>query len=620
MTTDRRITLEGYLQKFRDQDRNQSDQPFCFILGAGASKTSGIRMGGELARQFLRDLFDARNLDGLPLEQWSTDQLGLAGFSLDRVGEFYPELYEQLFGEHLDRGYAFLEKEMEDKEPSYGYSVLAWILENTSHKVVITTNFDNLVADALSIHSATFPRVVGHDSLVGFIKAALRRPLIAKVHGDLGFAPRNTAGEIGTLSDGWKEALERVLERFTPIVIGYGGNDGSLMKALESLRDGVPESVYWCQRDGDPTTGRVNELIEQRKGNLVLIPGFDEVMLRIQDQMRDAWNMPDLLDEMKDRQRRREASYEKQRDEIGARLTARKAAPRLETTPATIDAAEEAEQRRVLAGAARRTLAPKDRKKPWWEWQNEANAEEDADKRNEIYQRGLQARPESHELMGNYANFLKTVRKDYDRTEEYYQKALESDPEHANNLGNYAVFLETVRKDYDRAEEYYQKALESDPEHASHLGNYALFLETVRKDYDRAEEYYQKALESDPEHAEHLGNYAQMLFIRGQKPEALEMLKRSESCGGDNDSLHVELLFYRIAHDAEAWPGQLNQLRTLLSQGARSPDWALEENIKRAEKDGHPNPALLRALANVINDQSPLSSLDEYPEWRDAAE
>ena len=502
MPSDRRISLEGFLQAFRDQERNQPDQPFCFILGAGASKTSGIRTGGELALNFLEDMNLAQNLDGLSLEQWATaERLGLADFSIDHAAEFYPQLYERLFADHPDRGYAFLENEMENKELSYGYSVLAWILERTSHKVVITTNFDNLVADALSIHSSTFPRVVGHDSLVGFVKAALRRPLIAKVHGDLGFAPRNTPDEIDGLSDEWTRALERGLEKFTPIVIGYAGNDGSLMAALESLPDGVPESLYWCLRERDAVTARVAALIKKRKGNIVLIPGFDEVMLRIQDTMREDWGMPDLLIEMKSRQRQREAAYQKQRDEIGARLTARKAA----------------DQRRVLADAALRTLAPKDGSKAWWEWDFEASAEKDADKREEIYLRGLRAIPQSYELMGNYALFLTDQRKDYDRAEEFYQKALEIEPENANNLGGYAVFLSHQRKDYDRAEEFYQKALEIEPEDSNILGNYAAFLENKRKAYDRAEEFYQKALEIEPEHADNLGSYA--VFLSDQRKD-----------------------------------------------------------------------------------------------------
>ena len=52
-----------------------------------------------------------------------------------------------------------------------------------------------------------------------------------------------------------------------------------------------------------------------------------------------------------------------------------------------------------------------------------------------------------------------------------YQRALAADPTHANTLGNYANFLKNVRKDHDQAEAMHQRALAADPTHANNLGN-----------------------------------------------------------------------------------------------------------------------------------------------------
>jgi hypothetical protein len=67
---------------------------------------------------------------------------------------------------------------MSGKDPSPGYSILAAALaaDPPRHNVVITTNFDNLVADALSIYTDTFPFVCGHESLTAFVRVAMRRP------------------------------------------------------------------------------------------------------------------------------------------------------------------------------------------------------------------------------------------------------------------------------------------------------------------------------------------------------------------------------------------------------------------------------------------------------------
>jgi tetratricopeptide (TPR) repeat protein len=751
MPTERRLTLEGFLRAFQAQDRNQPDHPFCFILGAGASKPSGVRTGAELARFFVEEMYHAENFGKEPMEQWATaEKLGIVGFDLTRAEEFYPQLYLRKFGEHPDRGYAFLEQEMGGREPSYGYSVLAWVLAQTPHKVVVTTNFDNLVADAISIHSSTFPRIVGHESLAGFVQAALRRPLVAKIHGDLGFAPRNTPEEIAELSDQWKTALKRVFERFTPIVIGYGGNDGSLMGTLEGLSPGVPESIYWCQRDESPVSPRVMKLLEQKKGDLVIIPGFDELMLKIQDHMRSHWKTPDLLEEMEKRQRDREKSYKDQRGRIATALTVQSKEAVVESQDQAASRKTETSEERDLADAAVRLLAPGEKEKPWWQWVMEAEREQDlerkesifdqalkkmpreanllggyaaflhnnrkdfdrteqfykhaieanpsnainlgnyalflannrkdfdraeefykraieADPKNsnalgnyalllknnrkdfdraeEFYKRAIEANPKKPKALGNYANLLKNNRKDFDRAEEFYKRAIEADPKNSNALGNYALFLADNRKDFDRAEEFYKRAIEANPKNPNALGNYANLLKNNRKDFDRAEEFYKRAIEADPKNsnalgnyasfladnredfhrveefykraieadpssAGHIGNYAGYLLGIGARTQGLDLLRQAESVVGENHTLLVELAFYRLAHDPKEEVQHLAQLKKLLESGARSVGWSFERNIKQAEKDGFPNVPLLRALAKVINDEAPLSTLD----------
>ena len=161
----RRITAQGFLHRFAERHRNRTDRPFCFVLGAGASKPSQIPTGEELVDQWLRELHAEENFDGVPFEQWATEgTLRFPGFALAKAADFYPDIYDLKFPEPQD-GFAYLERLMQGKEPSYGYSVLAHLLSETDHKVVITTNFDNLAADALSIHAQTFARVVGNDEL-----------------------------------------------------------------------------------------------------------------------------------------------------------------------------------------------------------------------------------------------------------------------------------------------------------------------------------------------------------------------------------------------------------------------------------------------------------------------
>src|SRR5439155_485280 len=139
------VTETGLLTEFLNQHGQLTDRPFCFVLGAGVSKPSGIPTGGEIAAVWLKEIFEAENFDNLTLEAWATpERLEIPAFTIGKMARFYPELYRRRYGDHEQAGYAFLESQMEGKEPSYGYSVLAYLLSETPHKVVVTTNFDNL--------------------------------------------------------------------------------------------------------------------------------------------------------------------------------------------------------------------------------------------------------------------------------------------------------------------------------------------------------------------------------------------------------------------------------------------------------------------------------------------
>lgn len=513
-TEPRTWSTVGFLNEFMRIDKQMEDRSFAFLLGAGASVTSGIPAGATLARRWVEELhrLEVGDTQTGALEDWATpENLHIPGFDLSKVAAFYPRIYERRFGDDPDSGYAYLEDEMKSAEPNIGYSVLAQVLENTRHKVVITTNFDNLVADALGIYTSTFPLVCGHESLTGFVKPRLRRPLVAKIHRDLLLAPKSDVESTSKLDERWEGVLKRLLREFTLVVLGYGGNDGSLMGFLDTLKLGdIRGGIYWCYRLEDGRLDeRIGSLVAKHKGKVIPIVGFDEFMLQLGERFGYA-----LLDEVieskaKDRVKR----YRDQFKEFQKRLAEAAKVP------------EKAKEVKRVRDAVATTVG---KEKSWWAWELKAQAEKDPDKQEQIYREGVKQFPESADLIGNFALFMKNVRKDYDEAEHLFRRALELDPGHANNTGNFAAFTSTVLKDNDEAERLYRRALDLDPDDARNTGNFAAFTSTILKDNDEAEQLYRRALELDPENARHTGNFAAfMSTVRRDNDEAERLYRRA---------------------------------------------------------------------------------------------
>ncbi len=276
MSTDRFVDHinEGYNANLR----------YCFILGAGASYTSGIPTGLNMMPEW-RDYLLQKGIDyisecaidcGFSQDKW--EHIFSPDYKLN--SEDYFTLFDLRFAGNPIVAYHYLQEKMENAEPSIGYYMLAVLMEHTENKLVITTNFDSLIEDVLHMYHAKHPLVAGHESLAPYIVAVENngRPVIAKVHRDLMLRPLNREDELKKLSDSWKESLQKVLTKYIPIVIGYAGGDQTLMNLLESLS---LDSIYWCSLH-DKESDRIEQLLHNSKGGyLVKIQGFDDILFKL---------------------------------------------------------------------------------------------------------------------------------------------------------------------------------------------------------------------------------------------------------------------------------------------------------------------------------------------------
>ncbi|HEY0072481.1 MAG TPA: tetratricopeptide repeat protein [Abditibacteriaceae bacterium] len=197
------------------------------------------------------------------------------------------------------------------------------------------------------------------------------------------------------------------------------------------------------------------------------------------------------------------------------------------------------------------------------------------------------------------------------------QKAIDLDSKDA-----YAHYgLGNVHRDLgqqEKAATAYKKAIELDPEEANYLSGYAVFLCVNLRDFTQARSYFQQAVEAAPNNPQYAINYAALSLSQWQLVEGRTMLLRAEAMPDLTEPQKVGIAFHHYIHFPDGEPSPLKHLKALLAQGMHAEDWTFALNLERARQDGHPNVALLEALAAVISGESDLATLDAFPEWQAA--
>ena len=589
----RKLTADEFVRRLKSRSE-RPDARFAFFLGAGCSVSSGIPSAASLVRDRwlprLRDVCAPHRTD---VTQWAVDRFPT--FDQANPAVSYGAVMEDLFHYVTER-----QQETEDlcdgQFPGFGYAVLANLMATQGgvFNVALTTNFDDLIADALYLYTRVRPLVIHHEALGRYIRPTRTRPLVVKLHGDHRLSPMHTAAETSRLNEGIEDPVRTLLHDRGLIFLGYGGNDQSVCRMLKALPDeALHQGVYWVS-SREPK-GVLRPWLEESRSTWVENRDFDELMVLVRDTFGLAHPDRGRFDDVFEKYTSRYTTLSR-------------------TIRALPDTAPDAP---ALKGAVERT----DETFPDWssvEVAAQSLKDSDPARADAIYADGVEQFGTSASLLGNYAVFLTDVRGDHDRAEVHYRRALAADPDNTNNLGNYANFLTRVRGDHDRAEEHYRRALAADPRHADHLGNYAVFLTDVRGDHDRAEEHYRRALAADPSNATNLGNYAGILLARGRSDEGLAVLEQAlEQLGpSNNPSLAAECWFYAFAHRrANERFEALRELKRVLQAGARSPGWNLKPNIERAKGDSHPAVPWLEKLAAVISDGADIETLGGWQDW-----
>lgn len=285
-------SVNDLIRFIRNKINGDKTANYSLLLGAGASISSGIRSGKELIdvwkKEIVNDETNGSYKDN-PDDYFRTEDVTW----YDETNP-YASLFEHRFDLQRQRR-AFVEKEVAGKSPSIGYAYLVSLIENNFFNTVFTTNFDDLLNEAFYNFSQIRPIVCAQDSSISGITVTSSRPKIIKLHGDYLFENiKTTIRETESLEENMKQKFQEFAKDYGLIVIGYAGNDRSIMDVLSTLLrrdDYFKNGIYWCIKKGDEPSQELKRLLWKDRVFFVEIDGFDELMSEINDKLNDS-NIP----------------------------------------------------------------------------------------------------------------------------------------------------------------------------------------------------------------------------------------------------------------------------------------------------------------------------------------
>ncbi len=516
------------------KDLSESSERFCFILGSGASVESGIPSGSTLEMQWMDCLMGKMEDRGMPaMDAGETREIAGTLYAEKAIehnfgeieaawlrakkenkpipSEYYFDIYKLRFHSNPRQGYNYLEKIMEQCDPSLGYHTLAKLLaENSLHNLVITTNFDSLVEDALFLYTDKRPLVVSHESLADYMEANIRRPIIAKVHRGLMYAPLNSPENLQELKPEWQRALSQALSIYTPIVIGYAGGDHSLMSFLEKETTSIRGSIYWCYRGKRSRAGlpgeNIQSLVANHNGYFVAIDGFDALMVEIGKTMYSDAIRPGLTkDKLQKKLDERLRNYNAQWDKLNENQEMQKALQEMNAAEQKEEKQREKEELLTALDYFRRGFR--------------ASSEGHTQEAVKEYSKAIELDPSFASAYHNRGILYNNLGEQQKALDDY-NKAIELDPSYAfayNGRGNvYRGFGER-----QKALDDYNKAIELDPSFAyAYNGRGNVYSDLGEQ--QKALEDYNKAIELDPSYATAYNGRGNVYRDLGERQKAFE--------------------------------------------------------------------------------------------------
>lgn len=248
---------------------------FSVLVGSGLSRSAEIPTGWEITLDLIRRLARAQGVD---------DQSDWAAWYRKQTGQEpdYSMLLEELASSAEERRsilQSYIEPTEEDREqgrklPTKAHYSIAELVRGGYIRVILTTNFDRLMENALRERGIEPTVVASVDALGGAEPISHSACYVLKLHDDYKDARiLNTEAELGKYPAPYDALLDRVIDEYGLIVCGWSGEWDLALRSALLRAPNRRYPIFWAVH-GNLGSG-AEELVNQRGARVIPITDAD---------------------------------------------------------------------------------------------------------------------------------------------------------------------------------------------------------------------------------------------------------------------------------------------------------------------------------------------------------
>jgi len=258
---------------------------YALLIGSGVSRTAGIPTGWEIVLDLIRKVAAVEGEEPRPNPETWYHQ---------RFGELpdYAKLLDRLTttpAERMALLRSYFEPTEEEREqglkiPTPAHRAIATLAKHGYIRMILTTNFDRLIEQALG-EAGVVPDVISSDDdLQGAMPYVHSQCVVVKLNGDYRDTRiKNTPEELENYSQTLNQFLDRVLDEFGLIICGWSGEwDTALRNAI--LRSPNRRfATYWLAKG--EVTEEAQHIIQHRKAEVIQIESADTLFTELLEKV-----------------------------------------------------------------------------------------------------------------------------------------------------------------------------------------------------------------------------------------------------------------------------------------------------------------------------------------------